>query len=67
MFLLRNEKALENTFTELSYHASVLDTVGMKENSVMVIHGGGYYGDKPAAKNVGVKTIENSQTVHAIV
>ena len=45
-----NENALANTFTELSYHATLLDMMGMKENSVMVIHGGGYYGDKPAAK-----------------
>lgn len=45
-----NEKALANTFIELEYHATIFDIMGMDYNSVMVIHGGGYYGDKPAAK-----------------
>jgi len=42
-----NEKVLLNTILGLDYHASVLDLMGMDQNSVMVIHGGGTYGDKP--------------------
>ena len=42
-----HEKVLLNTITDLDYHASVLDLMGMDQNSVMVIHGGGTYGDKP--------------------
>lgn len=42
---------LENTVNELNYHSSVLDLIGVNNDGVMVIHGGGVYGDKP-------KTIE---------
>ena len=42
-----HEKVLLNTITDLDYHASVLDLMGMDQNSVMVIHGGGTYGNKP--------------------
>ena len=33
-----HEKVLLNTITDLDYHASVLDLMGMDQNSVMVIH-----------------------------
>lgn len=42
-----HENVLLNTITGLDYHASVLDLMGMDQNSVMVIHGGGTYGNKP--------------------
>ena len=38
------------TIRDLSYHAEVLDLMGMGDNSVMVVHGGGVYGDKEATK-----------------
>ena len=41
-----NQKALEQTIKDLEYHADVLDMMGMGKDSVMVIHGGGVYGDK---------------------
>ena len=41
----------EKTVKELCYHADVLNLMGMGKDSVMVIHGGGVYGDK-------IKTIE---------
>ena len=44
-----SEKALKQTFLNLEYHADVLDIMEMGNDSVMVIHGGGVYGDKPAA------------------
>lgn len=34
------------TCVDLSYHAEVLDLMNMDNNSVMVVHGGGVYGDK---------------------
>jgi len=46
-----HKHVLLNTINGLHYHATVLDLMGMGQNSVMVIHGGGAYGDKP-------KTIE---------
>ena len=45
-----NEKAFKQTICDLSYHATVLDLMGMGDNSVMVVHGGGVYGDKEATK-----------------
>lgn len=41
-----NEKALKHTICDLDYHATVLDLMGMGNDSVMVIHGGGMYNDK---------------------
>ena len=34
------------TICDLKYHADVLDLMGLDNNSVMVVHGGGLYGDK---------------------
>ena len=45
-----NEKAFQHTIDDLSYHAEVLDLMGLGKNSVMVIHGGGIYGDKKKTK-----------------
>ena len=41
-----NEKTFQKTCCDLSYHAEVLDRMEMGVNSVMVVHGGGMYGDK---------------------
>ena len=45
-----NRKSYEHTLEDLEYHADVLDLMGMGKDSVMVIHGGGVYKDKPATK-----------------
>jgi len=45
-----NPKALEHTINDLEYHADVLDLLGMDKHSVMVIHGGGTYGDIESTK-----------------
>jgi len=44
-----NPKVVKQTFLDLEYHADVLDLMEMGKDSVMVIHGGGVYGDKPGA------------------
>lgn len=36
----------EKTVSDLSYHAEILDRMGMDETSILCIHGGGVYGDK---------------------
>ena len=41
------ECVIQQTLLDLEYHADVLDLMGMGSDSVMVIHGGGTYGDKP--------------------
>ena len=45
-----NEEFFQKTIEELSYHADVLDIMEMPADSVMVIHGGGVYGDKEATR-----------------
>tara|TARA_B100000989_G_C19484862_1_gene446937 strand:- start:185 stop:1144 length:960 start_codon:yes stop_codon:yes gene_type:complete len=45
-----NLEYFKHTVEDLSYHADVLDLMGCDQNSVMVIHGGGVYGDKEKTK-----------------
>ena len=44
-----DEKIFQSTMRDLSYHAEVLDLMGMDQDSVMVVHGGGLYESKEAA------------------
>ena len=37
------------TFRDLHFHATILDLMELDYNSVIVLHGGGVYGNKPAA------------------
>ena len=41
-----DEKKFQQTINDLSYHAEVLDLMGLDYNSVLVVHGGGVYGNK---------------------
>ena len=43
------EKIVQDTIRDLSYHAEMLDRMGLDSDSVMIIHMGGVYGDKEAA------------------
>lgn len=43
-----NKDSFVKTVNELSYHAEVLDLIDAGDDSVMVVHGGGVYGDKKA-------------------
>ena len=43
-----NKKSFEQTIVDLKYHADVLDLIDAGTDSVMVVHGGGVYGDKDA-------------------
>ena len=45
-----NRKMFEKTKLDLEYHADILDLMGMGVNSVLVVHGGGVYGDKEKTK-----------------
>ena len=45
-----HEDKFQKTIVELEYHADVLNHMGMGKNSIMVVHGGGLYGDKEATK-----------------
>jgi UV DNA damage endonuclease len=41
-----SEKSFQQTISDLKYHADVLDLMELGSDSVMVVHGGGVYGDK---------------------
>lgn len=43
-----NEGVFVKTARDLAMHADVLDKIGCGPESIMVVHGGGVYGDKPA-------------------
>ena len=43
-----HEETFQKTCLDLAYHAELLDRMGCDQDSVMVVHGGGMYGDKPA-------------------
>ena len=43
-----NLASFKQTIVDLKYHADVLDLINAGKDSVMVVHGGGVYGDKEA-------------------
>ncbi|KZV97250.1 UV-endonuclease UvdE, partial [Exidia glandulosa HHB12029] len=43
------DEVTENAIRDLEYHCDLLDMIGLGVDSVMIIHGGGTYGDKEAA------------------
>ena len=43
-----DDRVFNNTLRDLDWHAEVLDLMGCDDDSVIVIHGGGVYGDKSA-------------------
>jgi UV DNA damage endonuclease len=45
-----SQEVFEHTLADLSYHADVLDLMELDRNSVIVVHGGGIYGDKASTK-----------------
>uniref|UniRef100_A0A6C0IXS4 Uncharacterized protein n=1 Tax=viral metagenome TaxID=1070528 RepID=A0A6C0IXS4_9ZZZZ len=45
-----NKQSFKKTIDDLLYQATILDLMGMDNNSVMVVHGGGIYGDKELTK-----------------
>jgi len=41
-----SETVIKNTTSDLTHHCDILDRMGMGSDSVMIIHGGGVYGNK---------------------
>lgn len=44
-----SETVIENTVSDLKHHCEILDRMGMGSDSVMIVHGGGVYGNKEGA------------------
>ena len=47
----KEERIFQSTLVELKHHADIFDLMGLDQNSVIVIHGGGEYGDKKKMYN----------------
>lgn len=47
-----DEKVVANTFLDLNHHCDILDRMGLDQNSVIIIHGGGVYGNKKKALEI---------------
>jgi UV DNA damage endonuclease len=41
-----NEEVFQNTLNDLNYHAEVMDLMGLDHHSVIVVHAGGFFGDR---------------------
>jgi UV DNA damage endonuclease len=44
-----NQEIIQNTILDLTHHCDILDRMGLDQDSVMIIHGGGVYGNKAKA------------------
>ena len=42
----KDERIFQSTIDELSNHADILDAMGIGDNGVLIVHGGGTYGNK---------------------
>jgi UV DNA damage endonuclease len=49
-------RIVENSIRELAYQASIMDLMGLDASAKLQIHGGGVYGDKPAARRRFIQT-----------
>ncbi|KAJ3036468.1 hypothetical protein HDV00_002710 [Rhizophlyctis rosea] len=60
----KNPDVVRRAILDLEYHADMLDLMGLDQDSVMIIHGGGVYGDRPSTV---ARFIENWKKVPAHV
>ena len=51
----KDKKIFEKTIEELKLHADILDAAGIDDNGVLIVHGGGVYGDKEGTKKRWIK------------
>ncbi|KAF9010589.1 UV-endonuclease UvdE-domain-containing protein [Cyathus striatus] len=57
-------EVIESSIRELVYHCEMLDLMGLGVDSVMIIHGGGTYGDKSSALGRIKKTIKEDLPIN---
>lgn len=56
-----NEEVLNRSLAELKYHFWVLDTLGLGDESIVVVHVGGVYGDKRRAVKRFEETLNDNK------
>lgn len=54
-----NKESLDKTILDLGCHANILDMMGLPVDSVMVVHGGGVYGDKEKTRDRWIENYRN--------
>ena len=55
----KSSEVLEKTYNDLKMHADILDTLGLDDNAIVNIHGGGVYGDKEGTKRRWIEQFDD--------
>ena len=58
----QNKKIFEKTVEDLEHHANILDTMGIDKDGVLIVHGGGTYGDKENTKRRWIEQFDDLPT-----
>jgi len=58
----KSQKIYDKTVEDLVHHANILDTAGIDENGVLIVHGGGIYGDKENTKRRWIEQFDELPT-----
>lgn len=53
------QKVFDSTVMDLGHHADILDALGCGPEGVIIVHGGGVYGDKPTTIKRWIKQFDN--------
>lgn len=54
-----NKHTFEKTVEDLTHHANILDTMGIDKDGVIIVHGGGTYGDKENTKRRWIEQFDD--------
>uniref|UniRef100_A0A6C0I7C3 Uncharacterized protein n=1 Tax=viral metagenome TaxID=1070528 RepID=A0A6C0I7C3_9ZZZZ len=57
-----NKKIFEKTVEDLEHHANILDTMDIGKDGVIIVHGGGTYGDKENTKRRWIEQFDDLPT-----
>lgn len=55
----KTSSVFESTVADLSHHADILDAMRMSNNAIIIVHGGGTYGDKEATMRRWVEQFDD--------
>jgi UV DNA damage endonuclease len=58
----QNQKTFEKTIQDLEHHANILDIMGIDKDGVLIVHGGGTYGDKENTKRRWIEQFDDLPT-----
>jgi UV DNA damage endonuclease len=58
-----NKKTFEKTVEDLKHHATILNTMGINKDGVIIVHGGGTYGDKENTKRRWIEQFDDLPSI----